>query len=225
MQGRVLRWLALGTIGLLVYEVRAAGAQEKMLLHPVTSVPRGVAAVTMPDTSVSGALRSMASRAGLVFVGRVQKIERKGGVVETTFGVEQVVLGSAGATSMLREWGGLWAAGEQRYQLGQRAMVFLHEASAAGLSSPVDGMEGVVPVVPMGADVAPLLDVRKLAARVQRAPGQPMSGEAMALPAAAVVVSQWKTPGAEPEMKRLPVGWKPGPVIPEERVGAMYATR
>jgi hypothetical protein len=171
----------------------------------------------------------MASRAGLVFVGQVNRIERKGGVVEVTFGVDQVVLGSAGATYTLREWGGLWVAGEQRYQLGQRAMVFLHAASAAGLSSPVDGMEGVVPVVPMGADAAPLLDVRRLAARVQRLQGHPMEGEAVALADAAAVVSHWRSGGvAEPEKRTLPAGWKPAPVEWQGTVrvvGAKYAAQ
>jgi hypothetical protein len=218
---RMLRWLSMVLVGLLVYEGRGAWAQQRMLLPTVTVVSGDAAKVAMPDASVGAALRNMASRAGLVFVGQVGKIERKGGVVEITFGVDQVVLGSAGATYTLREWGGLWVEGEQRYRVGQRVMVFLNAPSAAGLSSPVDGMEGIVPVVPMGANVAPLLDVRRPAARVQRLQGQPMRDEAIALPEAASVVAAWNTDVvAEPEKKLLPVGWKPAPV---EMPGQMLA--
>jgi hypothetical protein len=204
---RAAEWLAL--VGLLACSGWIASAQEPMLLPTVIAV---AVEGTAPDTSVGGALRSLASRAGLVFVGQVNRIERKGGVVEITFAVDKVVLGDVGSTYTLREWGGLWVAGEQRYQPGQRAMVFLHGVSAAGLSSPVDGMEGVVPLVPMGADAAPLLDVRRLAARVQRLQGKSMLGEAVALNDAEVMVSHWRSPAAEPALRLLPSGWKPAPV-------------
>jgi hypothetical protein len=186
----------------------AGGAQAQgMLLPTVTLASRDVGGL---DTSVGGALRSLASRAAVVFAGQVQTIERKGGVVEVVFRVDQVMQGDVGATYTLREWGGLWSAGEQRYRVGQRAMMFLHAGSVGGLSSPVDGMEGVVPVVPMGADAVPLLDVRRLATRVQRLQGAPMRGEAIALNEAVAVVYAWKKlQRVEPQEKRLPAGWKP----------------
>ena len=85
-----------------------------------------------PDSSVGAALRSLASRAGVVFVGRVTAIVPQGGVVEVSFAVEQQVLGMVGETYSLREWAGLWAAGQQRYRVGQRAMFFLHAPGVAG---------------------------------------------------------------------------------------------
>jgi hypothetical protein len=202
---RVAEWLAV--VGLLACGWRAVSAQQPQLLPTITAIVGESAAA--PDTTVGGALRSMASRAGLVFIGRVDKIEHKGGVFEITFRVDQVVVGTAGVTYTLREWCGLWAAGEQRYSLGQRAMVFLQGTSAAGLSSPVDGMEGVVPLVPMGADTVPLLDVRRLVARVQRLQGRPMAGEAVGLNDATAVVSHWRISIGEPQMRMLPEGWKP----------------
>jgi hypothetical protein len=194
------RWMLLALL--------VGGAQAQGMLLPTVTLASGDAGGL--DTSVGGALRSLASRAAVVFAGQVQTIERKGGVVEVVFRVDQVMQGDVGDTYTLREWGGLWAAGEQRYRVGQRAMMFLHAGSVGGLSSPVDGMEGVVPVVPMGAEVVPLLDVRRLATRVQRVQGAPMRGEAIALNEAVAVVSAWKKGRrVEPQEKRLPVGWKP----------------
>ena len=161
-----------------------------------------------PDGSVGEALRNLASRAGVVFTGRVAEIHRKGGVVEVVFDVEQPLLGDVGGTYMLREWGGLWAAGQQRYAVGERVAVFLYVPGTAGLSSPVDGMDGIVPVVQESADRAALLDVRRLAARVRRRVGEPMSDAsngAMALEDAKAVVANWRTPlVVEPVRRRLP---------------------
>jgi hypothetical protein len=162
-------------------------------------------------------LRNLASRAGVVFVGQVMRIEHKTGTVEIVFQVQQPVLGSAGATYTLREWGGLWAAGQQRYRLGERAMVFLrgpgNSANGSGLGSPVDGMDGVVPVVVQGANAAALLDVRRLAARVLRAQGAPIADAergAISVTDGATVAAGWKnveTP--EPVRRPLPVGVRP----------------
>ena len=105
-------------------------------------------------------------------------------------------------------------------------MFFLHAParsgnSGAGLSSAVDGMMGVAPVVPMGGNAAALLDVRWLATRVRRAVGAPLLGAA--LPGAAgvsgvseggivvadgvAVVRNWQVGSvAEPRGVRLPEG-------------------
>lgn len=136
------------------------------------------AAALVPDASVGAALRSLAQRASDVFVGQVESITRKGGVVEIVFRVQQSVAGAQGSTYTLREWAGRWPLGMRRYTVGARAMVFLHAAGATGLSSPVDGAEGVVPVLPAedaAAVTALLLDVRMLATRVQRATTAPLA--------------------------------------------------
>jgi hypothetical protein len=163
-----------------------------------------------PATSVGGELRGLASRAGVVFVGQVQRIEPKGGVVEITFTVQQPVLGVVGGSYVMREWAGRWTGGTQRYWVGERAMFFLHAPSAAGLSSPVEGMMGVVPVVPMGANGDALLDVRWLATRVLRAVGAPLvnaSTGGVALADAVTLTKRWQTDlVAEPKSVRLPEG-------------------
>lgn len=176
----------------------------------------GAAVALEPATSVAGVLRGLASRAGVVFVGQVQSIVPKEGVVEVTFTVQQPVLGAVGGTYVLREWAGRWTGGQQRYRVGQRAMFFLHAPSAAGLSSPVDGMAGVVPVIPMGADMDPLLDVRLLAARVVRPVGSRMVDAelgALALSDARSVVTSWRVVEQTELVERpLPVGVRPVPV-------------
>ena len=177
-----------------------------------------VLAASVPATSVSGVLRGLASRAGVVFVGQVQSIKPEDGVVVVTFQVQQAVLGVVGGTYVMREWAGRWTGGQQRYQVGQRAMFFLHAPSGssnggAGLSSPVDGMMGVVPVVPMGANVDALLDVRWLASRVKRNVGSPMVDAetgAVALTDAVTVTKSWQTTSVpEPASVALPMSMRP----------------
>lgn len=185
-----------------------------------------------PAASVGAELRGLAGRAGVVFVGQVVKIEPMDGVVEITFTVEQPVQGVVGETYVMREWAGRWTGGREDFRVGQRAMFFLHAPGASGLSSAVDGMIGVVPVVPMGANGAALLDVRWLATRVRRAVGASLAGAAgsstggIALAEGVAVARGWKAEGlVEPKGVRLPegvVGRGRSSVGPEAR-GAVQA--
>jgi len=195
-----------------------------------------------PAESVGAELRLLASRAGVMFVGQVEKIEVKdgaagemgGGVVEITFSVEQPVLGVAGGSYVMREWAGRWTGGQQHFQVGQRAMFFLHAPSAAGLSSAVDGMMGVVPVAPMGANGQVLLDVRWLATRVRRAVGVPLAGMSgtagisqggIALVDGVAVAKAWQTESVvEPRSVRLPEGVQPQAEV-EKPASPMSAAR
>ena len=171
-----------------------------------------------PAATVGAELRGLASQAGVVFVGQVTKIEPKDGVVEITFAVALPVLGVVGGSYVMREWAGRWTGGRQDFQVGQRAMFFLHAANAAGLSSAVDGMTGAVPVVPMGPSGAALLDVRWVAARVQRPVGAPLAGAGMgaiALVEGVAVAKSWATDVTEPKLVQLPegvIGVAEGPV-------------
>ncbi len=131
-----------------------------------------------PPTGLSDEFASLASRAATIFIGQVISIDRRGGAVEITFNVEQLIAGGIGAQYTLREWAGLWPQGQYRYTVGQRSLVFLHGTSAAGFGSPVDGAEGVVPVLVRGANATELLDVRRLLAALLRTPGTPLATEA-----------------------------------------------
>lgn len=182
-------------IALCVSPCRMAGAQS-------------VDAAPVPDASLGSALRSLASRAGVVFVGQVTQIDRSGDVVLISFRVDQALVGNPPSPYVLREWAGLWPMGEQRYYPGQRALIFLRTPSSAGLSTPVDDAEGVVPVLPQGAENIPLLDVRRLDTRILRHVGDALpsdSASAVLLSDAATVVRTWQQPTwTEPPRHALP---------------------
>ncbi len=170
-----MRWGRYGFAVLVTVGVLGSGPGAR-----AQSVPMGSAS----QTGLAGEFASLASRAALIFVGQVASIERHGGAVEIVFNVEQTVMGAPGAQYRLREWAGLWPQGQFRYTVGQRALVFLHgsvssnNGKAAGFASPVDGAEGVVPVIVQGANAPELLDVRRLGTALLRAAGTPLATEA-----------------------------------------------
>lgn len=99
--------------------------------------------------SLPAALQSMESRAGVVFAGEVASIRQSedAGVVDVVFQVEDCVRGcSAGQEYVMREAFALWRNSPCRYRAGQRALWMLYAPNAGGLSSPVDGMLGVMPL-------------------------------------------------------------------------------
>lgn len=194
---------------------RLAAAQ---ILQATIVAESGQAAAITDASDVASVMRSLSARAGVIFVGQVEKIEPNGGVVDIVFSVQQHVTGEVGETYSLREWSGRWSGGQQRYRVGQRAMIFLYPPNAAGISSPVDGMAGVVPLIPTGADQEPLLDVRFLAAHVERPVGAPIADSdfgAIALnDALAIVGGSEQTPTPTPIKRPLPIGLRPHPVKP-----------
>ena len=178
------------------------------------------------STGVGEVLHDLAARAGVVFVGRVESIEIKGGVTEVAFSVQKPVIGEVGTTYTVREWGGRWAGGQEHYRIGQRALIFLYAPNEAGLSSPVDGMAGVVPVIPMGADADPMIDVRWLETRVERPVGKPIAdadfGAVALSEALAVVRGDLQQKPKEPVRRPLPVGlrWHPVKSVAVEEAAA-----
>jgi len=172
--------------------------------------------LALPAT-VGEALRNLASRSNVAFAGQVLSIEHKAGVVEIVFSVDQSLLGAAGSSYTLREWAGLWPPGQHRYNIGQCVLIFLHESSAAGLTSPVDGMNGIVPVVSSDFSSAPMLDVRRLIANLQRTQGQPLSSNstaAISLAEAVQVVSHWRSPlRREPILRPIPLPQPGNPIL------------
>jgi hypothetical protein len=134
---------------------------------------------------VETALHQMSDRADVIFVGKVTAVKHQdgeglaSGVVEIDFQVDQAVRGcTAGTPYALREWAGLWEGDDQRYRVGQRLLMMLHAPGAAGMSSPVDGMDGAIPIVRGGsgplaagssARVAPpAVDLRWVGVKVHR---------------------------------------------------------
>jgi len=141
--------------------------------------------------TVTDVLHEMSDRAGVIFMGQVLAVRLPGnaglasGVVEVDFRVDQPILGCrAGQAYVLREWAGLWI-GVQRYRVGQRLLMLLHAPSVGGMSSPVGGLDGAIPIrqsaatgaAAMGAvtessgtppTTLSFVDLRWLGAKVQR---------------------------------------------------------
>ena len=141
-------------LGLLCWGVWGAAAGAQLRARPMAypGVDAQGSVTTLP-----AALRTIAEQADVVFLGTVESVTRVGGetqdggfgsagAVEVRFRVEQAVRGASGTSYTMREWGGLWPAGERRYLVGERRLMLLHRPSALGLSSPVAGMEGAIPV-------------------------------------------------------------------------------
>lgn len=147
-------------------------------------------AIALPRTTVE-VIAGMEARAGVVFAGEVVAIhsarhtsqagsqagsesERRiafgqgdDGVVEVVLRVDEAVRGCrTGGTYILREWAGLWMNHPGRYRVGERALWLLHAPNAGGLSSPVDGMMGVAPLV--GRGNGQQVDLRWIEARTLR---------------------------------------------------------
>lgn len=93
-------------------------------------------------------LRQMTASAGYIFAGTVTAVQRApahSNEVETiriTFRIDEGVRGVRTRQSLtIREWAGLWNAGE-RYQLGEQVVLMLYPPSKLGLTSPVGGSLG-----------------------------------------------------------------------------------
>jgi hypothetical protein len=135
--------------------------------------------------TVTDLLHQMSDRADVIFMGQVLTVHLPeggspaSGIVEIQFRVDEAIRGcKTGQPYVLHEWGGLWA-GSGRYRVGQRLLMLLH-APGAGLSSPVGGLDGAIPIRQSGivASLAesttpptslPFVDLRWLGARLRRA--------------------------------------------------------
>jgi hypothetical protein len=119
----------------------------------VVAMMLALASVAVQGQTVEAPLHEMADVAGVLFVGDVLRVHRvdggglASGVVEVEFHVDHAVRGcGVGGSFVLREWAGLWAGGEQRYRVGERLLMLLHAPNAAGMSSPVGGLDGAIPI-------------------------------------------------------------------------------
>jgi hypothetical protein len=132
--------------------------------------------------NVEDVLHGMSDKADVIFVGRVVAIrphdgEGMGaGFVEVDFQIDQAIRGCTGGAYAMREWAGLWSGNAHRYEVGQRLLMMLHAPGASGLSSPVGGLDGAIPIrgvadaSPLAAAEAnppvPMADLRWLGAKV-----------------------------------------------------------
>jgi len=137
--------------------------------------------------TVTDVLHQMSDRADVIFMGQVLTVRLPegaspaSGIVEIQFRVDQAIRGcKTGEPYVLREWGGLWAGGSGRYRVGQRLLMLLHAPSSGGMSSPVGGLDGAIPIrqsamgTPLEGNATPppslpFVDLRWLGARLPRA--------------------------------------------------------
>ncbi len=120
-------------------------------VRPVAAAERA-GAVSSPAVSASaaGVLRTLAARAAVIFAGTVTGIDREdaAGFVDVSFRVDRAVRGCPeGGTYVLREWAGLWSGEPERYRAGQRLLLLLAGRGSSGMSAPVGGMAGAIPLV------------------------------------------------------------------------------
>ena len=122
---------------------------------------------SLPATAVKGlppsedhvlpVRHSLTLKSGYIFSGTVKAVERLAprtrdsvAVMRIAFHVDKGLRGTrTGQTLVIREWAGLWQAGE-RYRPGERVMLFLYPPSKLGLTSPVGGASGRFGVDPGG---------------------------------------------------------------------------
>ena len=110
----------------------------------------GVAGPAVPalPADLSAVLVSFAARAAVIFSGQVLAVTPSAGVVDIRFHVDNPIRNCPqNGDYVLREWAGLWTAHPDRYRVGQHVLLFLTARSSAGLSAPVDGNEGIVPLM------------------------------------------------------------------------------
>ena len=146
-------------------------------------------------------LRSLAARASVIFAGTVTGVDREDavGFVEVSFRVDRAVLGTAsGGTYVLREWAGLWSGEPERYRAGARLLMLLAGRGASGMSAPVGGMAGAIPLtasveppllhggeVPpadTGTVAEPAVDLRWIETMAVRSSGQGLEVDALLPP-------------------------------------------
>lgn len=113
----------------------------------------GASTSAQPPQTLEDALHEMSDAAGVIFAGQVlgvKLIPDRGttpNAVEVRFRVDVALRGCVtGQTYVLREWAGLWSNGEVRYRTGQRLLMLLRTPGPAGMSSPVGGMDGAIPI-------------------------------------------------------------------------------
>jgi hypothetical protein len=153
-----------------------------LLMAPLAHGQAATAEPIVQPLTVVDILHQFSDKADVIFAGQVLAIRRpNSGVVEVEFRVDQAIRGcTAGTPYILREWSGLWAGDNQRYRVGQRLLMLLHAPSAAGMSSPIGGLDGAIPIRQSGAAMAPgdeiatppqspYVDLRWLGARLPRA--------------------------------------------------------
>ena len=138
--------------------VSAQSAKRALVSHVAPS--KGAAVAAMVPEGAADALMEMATAASVIFAGHVESVTRNdaAGFVDVQFRIDQALRGCpATGVYVLREWAGLWSGAAERYRVGQRLLMLLPARGPSGMSAPVGGLDGAMPIV--GTGMEPLLDV------------------------------------------------------------------
>ena len=186
-----------------------------LLLALVAVSGKGASGQGTPiPAATAAALISLGSRAGVIFSGRVVEVDRDvdAGFVDVVFHVDHAARGCTdSSTYVLREWAGLWIGEPERYRAGQQLLMVLAARGASGMSAPVGGLEGMIPVV--AGRQPPLIHGKTPAPRDDRSEAE-TEGTVDLRWVQALGVRRMMTKkfvGSEPEWS---IGRWPGPVAP-----------
>ena len=167
---------------------------------PAARVHRAEVASAALTADAQDVLAGLAARAGVIFAGRVLAVDRQdaAGYVDVKFRVEEPVRGaSRGGLYVLREWAGLWSGEPPRYRAGQRMLMLLAARGPSGMSAPVGGHEGMIPIA--AAAVEPLADAHGVAPAEDGSEAADMSGMTVDLRWVRTLAVRGVTYAAEPE--------------------------
>lgn len=117
--------------------------------RPPISFPREVFRPVPDPIHQPITAQQIINHSALIFSGTVLNIKHQNagrnttpGVTQITFRVQDAIRGvRRGELIHVREWAGLWNAGE-RYRAGETLFMFLYPPSELGLTSPVGGAAG-----------------------------------------------------------------------------------
>jgi hypothetical protein len=141
--------------------VAACALLGELLLPTMARAQFSAGPAAQVPATTTALLQRMASQSGRIFLGHVVAIRLLGEpanrsfpdwpdgsrMVEITLQVEDCVRGcGAGQSIVMHEWASLWRGQPHRYSVGQRAVWMIYPENVAGMSSPVNGMMGVLPV-------------------------------------------------------------------------------
>ncbi len=124
---------------------------------------KGGNSAVVPADARAG-LTDMAGRAAVVFAGHVTRVDQVDGAgyVDVTFKVDEAVKGCGKlGIYVVREWAGLWRDNVNRYRVGERLLMLLSGRGRSGMSAPLDGGTGRIPIV--GGGTEPLADAKGVA--------------------------------------------------------------
>ena len=115
------------------------------------SAPPATPSAASPfPAGVDAVLLGMAKQAGVIFAGHVLAVDRNdaSGFVDIHFRIDEPVRGCPRTgVYVLREWAGRWIGHPEPYRVGQRWLMLLTPRGPSGMSAPVFGGDGAVPII------------------------------------------------------------------------------